>query len=254
MKRILIALLLLAGIAGGVCMALRNNSGQAVADTITAGLGGLINCPDGEATFAKPVIYLYPKQKTDVQVKLNVTGTLTCTYPAYRDGWTVTAQPDGTLVDMHDGKEYSYLFWEAKQNTAYDLSEGFVVKGSDTAKFLQKTLSEMGLTPREYNEFIVYWLPKMQEHPYNYITFQQKAYTDAARLEITPKPDSVLRIFMAYQPLEQPPKDVTELFAESRRTDQILFIFLVLRIKKYRKCIGCQALKNRSFPKASVSN
>lgn len=35
------------------------------------------------------------------------------------------------------------------------------------------------------------------------IAFQTDAYTDHARLDITPQPDSILRVFMAYQPLEQ---------------------------------------------------
>lgn len=157
----------------------------------------------------KPVICLYPEETTDVQVQLNLHGDLTCTYPSYENGWQVTAQPDGTLTNHADGREYSYLYWEGVTDTVWDMSEGFVVKGEDTAEFLQQTLAEIGLTPREYNEFIVYWLPKMQDNPYNLITFQQEAYTDAAQLDITPQPDSLLRVFMAYQPLSEP-VDVTE--------------------------------------------
>lgn len=159
--------------------------------------------PDYE-TWDKPVIYLYPEVPTDVSVKLDVNGKLTFTYPAYTDGWKVTAYPDGTLVDRATGKEYSYLFWESRMNIEFDLSEGFVVKGEDTAEFLQDTLSKMGLTPREYNEMIVYWLPKMQNNEYNLITFQQEAYTDNARLQIDPEPDSMLRVFMAFKALEEP--------------------------------------------------
>ena len=55
----------------------------------------------------------------------------------------------------------------------------------------------MGLTPREYNEFIVYWLPQMQNNPYNIISFQTDVYTDLALLKVDPQPDSVLRVFMA---------------------------------------------------------
>ena len=152
---------------------------------------------------AKPVIYLYPEEETEVNVQLEYDGELTCTYPAYDNGWLVTAQPEGTLV-AGDGKIYSYLFWEGKSDSDYDMSRGFVVKGTDTADFLQTTLSRMGLKPREYNEFIVYWLPKMQDNPYNLITFQTDAYTSSARLDITPEPDSILRVFMAYQALEDP--------------------------------------------------
>ena len=84
-----------------------------------------------------------------------------------------------------------------------------MVKGEDTAAFLQETLEKIGLTPRELNEFIVYWLPQMQDNPYNLITFQHEMYTETAVLEITPKPDSVLRVFMAFQPLEES-TEVTE--------------------------------------------
>ena len=62
----------------------------------------------------------------------------------------------------------------------------------------------MGLTPREYNEFIVYWLPQMEENAYNLISFQGDAYTDSAPLTVEPEPDTMLRVFMAYKPLEKP--------------------------------------------------
>lgn len=156
----------------------------------------------------KPVIYLYPTHTQDVTVQLHYRGTLAATYPAYDStisGWDVTASPDGTLINHADGKQYSYLFWEGNPaHVNYNLSTGFVVKGSDTAAFLQTTLAQMGLTPREYNEFIVYWYPKMKDNPYNLIHFAGKSYTDIAPLTITPAPDSLLRVFMVYKPLQGP--------------------------------------------------
>lgn len=153
---------------------------------------------------AKPVIYLYPEEETAVTVGLDYSGTLTCTYPAAQDGvWTVTASPDGTLRD-EEGQEYSYLFWEGACAASYDFSEGFCVSGADTAAFLEEALSSLGLNRREANEFIVYWLPQMEQNPYNLISFQAEAYTDHARLEISPRPDSVLRVFMAWKALDEP--------------------------------------------------
>ena len=157
-------------------------------------------------TAYKPVIYLYPEAETEVTVRLEYQGRLTCTYPAPDpDGaWHVTARPDGTLTDKQ-GREYSYLFWEgASDGAPPDFSRGFVVRGSDTAAFLREKLAYMGLTPREYNEFIVYWLPRMQDNPWNLIAFQGKNYTDSAPLTVTPRPDNVLRVFMAYRPLDAP--------------------------------------------------
>ena len=152
----------------------------------------------------KPVIYLYPEKVTDVTVQLDyITGDLTCTYPAYEGGWTVTAAPDGTLTDAK-GQTYNYLYWEGEGTEHYDLSEGFCVPGADTAAFLEDALARLGLTRKEANEFIVYWLPLMEDNAYNLIAFQQEAYTESAKLTVTPAPDSLLRVFMTWKPLAEP--------------------------------------------------
>ncbi|HIV48032.1 MAG TPA: hypothetical protein H9749_09530 [Candidatus Acutalibacter stercorigallinarum] len=44
----------------------------------------------------------------------------------------------------------------------------------------------------------------MEGNPYNLISFQQEAYTDHARLTVTPEPDTLLRVFMAWKPVEEP--------------------------------------------------
>ena len=121
----------------------------------------------------------------DVTVQLDYAGTLTCTYPAYDGGWHVSAAPDGTLTDA-SGQTYRYLYWEGRDDTEYDLSSGFCVPGDETAAFLEEALDALGLTRAEANEFIIYWLPKMQESPYNLIAFQTDAYTQSARLTVTP--------------------------------------------------------------------
>ena len=159
----------------------------------------------GLTTAAKPIIYLYPDTEMECSVKLTLNGQLTCTYPIHgANGWqNFTAYPDGTLI-FPDGKAYYALYWEGVQNTQWDFSKGWCVPGEDTAAFLDCALEQLGLNRREANEFIVYWLPLMQENPYNVISFQTTAYTDTAVLEITPAPDSVLRVFMAYYPVETP--------------------------------------------------
>ena len=76
------------------------------------------------------------------------------------------------------------------------------MKGEDTAAFLEDALDKLGLTRREANEFIVCWLPLMEQNPYNIISFQTDIYTDAAQLEVNPAPDSLIRVFMAWQSSE----------------------------------------------------
>ena len=145
----------------------------------------------------KPVIYLYPEEETDVSVRLDLDGTLDLSYPAYEDGWQVNAAPDGTLT-ASDGRVYPYLFWEGKLNTEYDFSTGFCVSGSDTEAFLRESLATLGLNQTETDDFIKFWLPFMKRNPYNVISFQTTAYTDAAKLDISPQPDSTIRVFMAW--------------------------------------------------------
>jgi hypothetical protein len=158
---------------------------------------------------AKPVIYLYPTHTQQVTVTLNFAGTVTTVYPAYNQnkGWKVIAQPNGDLTDIVTRLPYSYLFWEGSKiniTSAPTPTQGFVVKGNETSHFLREKLSYLGLTPKEYNEMIVYWLPRMQHNNYNLIYFAGRDYTDKAKLTIKPKPDSILRVFMIFKPLNSP--------------------------------------------------
>lgn len=165
----------------------------------------------------KPVIYLYPEQETQVSVRLALDGRLTCTYPAYQEGWTVTASPDGTLTDAN-GQTYNYLYWEGETYARWDLSRGFCVKGADTAAFLEQALARLGLTRREANEFIVFWLPMMEQNPYNVISFQTDAYTQSAELQIDPAPDTLLRVFMVWRPSQDFVKLPAQELTAPRRT------------------------------------
>ena len=40
--------------------------------------------------------------------------------------------------------------------------------------------------------------------PYNLISFQTDNYENAAKLEVTPTPDSLLRVYMVAKPLDAP--------------------------------------------------
>lgn len=171
---------------------------RAEADLLSVEISNFI--PDPNVCY-KPVIYLYPEEEIQTSVELLLDGRLTCTYPAYNSGWQVTAAPDGTLTDA-EGQTYNYLYWEGQTNAQWDMSKGFCIKGEDTAEFLENALAQLGLNRKEANEFIVYWLPLMQDNAYNVIAFQGDAYTDAAQLRVTPAPDTVIRVFMTWRASE----------------------------------------------------
>lgn len=158
-------------------------------------------------TAAKPIIYIYPEEQTEVTVELGKKDNLTCTYPIYEDKWNVIAEPDGTLKDKETGRTYYALYWEGVNSKKYNekLEEGFIVKGEDTAKFLEEKLAILGLNEREEEEFIIYWLPQMQSNRYNYIRFQtMKEINENMPLNITPKPDTLIRIVMEWKGLNKP--------------------------------------------------
>ncbi|MDD5060632.1 MAG: hypothetical protein PHY35_05885 [Candidatus Omnitrophica bacterium] len=163
---------------------------------------------DQSSYIFKPVIYLYPKQEQKTMIKLDYKGKVDISYPKYdnlKKGWEVKAYPDGRIVNLADNKEYSYLFWEgiAEEQVKYEFSKGSVVKAEELESFFQESLSKMGLLPKEYNEFIVYWVPKLQKNENTLIYFAGQEYEESAKLEITPKPDSILRVFMVAKPVNQ---------------------------------------------------
>ena len=151
-----------------------------------------------------PMIYLYPELEQRVSVSLEYNGQFTHVYPSFSANttWQVTAKTDGTI--RCNNREYYALFWEGVKDKTYKMDEGFCVKGSDTEKFLEEKLETLGLNHREINEFIVYWLPQMEENPYNIITFQDRAYTNDAKLTVVPKEDTMIRDFMTWSPSVKP--------------------------------------------------
>ena len=153
----------------------------------------------------KPIIYLYPEKTQEIAVQLDYDGEFTYTYPKYNNGWKVTAKPDGTLFDA-ENKEYYALYWEGKPNNGFKIDQGFVVPGEQTIDFLENTLSKLGLNRKEANEFIIYWLPKMENNPYNLIHFSTTQYEEMARLNITPTPETLIRVMMVFKPLDDPIK------------------------------------------------
>lgn len=168
---------------------------------------------------AKPIIYLYPEEDMLVDVKLDFEGRITHTYPKYNKGWSVFAKTDGTLFD-ETGKEYYSLYWEGQEKNDFTISEGFVVEGSKTITFLEKALEALNLNRREANEFIIYWLPMMENNPYNLIHFSTTEYEEMAQLHISPKPETFIRVMMVFQPLDEkidfPLQDISTMRVERK--------------------------------------
>lgn len=147
--------------------------------------------------YAKPVLYLSPETETEIHVSFAHPERLTVVYPDYPEtGWSVTASPAGTLYDA-SGRSYYALYWEESGVIPVDWERGFCVSRENLTEFLETTLADIGLSEREANEFIIYWLPVLQKNEYNLIWFELTESRQAMNgLYITPAPDSLLRIAM----------------------------------------------------------
>lgn len=148
----------------------------------------------------KPVIYLYPEQPTTVSV--NVDAAIRISDPLYENGWTVRALPNGTLY--HKGKMYNSLFWEGFGKDYPRITRGAVVAQSELEQTLHKNLKELGLNKKESADFLEFWLPRMPKDPFVRLSWLTTREMDAlAPLSVTPKPDTVIRIFLDFEGLAE---------------------------------------------------
>lgn len=151
----------------------------------------------------KPLIYLYPENDINVTVKLGNPHLLTTTYPKYENAWNVLAKPNGDLIDQ-TGRTYYGLYWEGINNINKNFENGFVVSKEETINFLEEKLKILGMNEKEANEFIIFWLPQLGENKYNLIRFESiDKINEQMPLEISPKPDTIIRVFMKYKPLKK---------------------------------------------------
>ena len=159
----------------------------------------------GPTKVKKPVLYLYPEEITDVEIKLTLKNSkFTCIYPKFNKSentWKVKAFPNGE-ISISD-KKYPYLFWEADSYDAQDLSKGFVVKAENAQEFLEEKLKMFGLNDKEACDFITFWLPVLIKNKLSLCSFQTQKFFDSIVYDITPKPKTVLRVFLSIKKLNE---------------------------------------------------
>ena len=153
---------------------------------------------------AKPIIYLYPESPTDLNVQVIPNGHLTFTYPKYpTNGWDVKAYPDGMIV--HKGLKYEYLWWESVSNGFVKPVNGWVVEKTKAEEKIVSVLETYGLNQKEIADFVEFWIPQItkEESRYVYLTFLfGKQVDQIAEVKVSQTPDTLLRVFMVYEPLD----------------------------------------------------
>lgn len=177
----------------------------------------------------KPVIYIYSdKDNTPVDVSVELTDeVIGSVYPQNDNklgdksaSWSVIANKDGTLKDTESGRELYSLYWESNRpvDKTYDIKTGYCIPGSDTEEFLYHMLKIQGLTDKEAEEFIIYWLPEMQNNKYNIISFDTTDYTKGAKLNISEDVDTLIRVNMTFKASDEPVELEPETYEPVERT------------------------------------
>lgn len=171
-----------------------------------------VPCCDPEFTHgdgvcdAKPVIYLYPKIKMTIGVKVDIPGKIIESIPRYPvNGWqNIIASPDGTFV--YENKTYKELFYETFQNNPKPPLTGIVVESGQIGSTLKDITTRLGLVKNEQNEFLSFWIPKLEKlnKPYVLISVfigSEKNVVD--HVEINPTPDTFINFIMYYKGLDK---------------------------------------------------
>jgi hypothetical protein len=151
----------------------------------------------------KPVIYLYPENPMDISVQVNLKESKFSTvYPKFNkeNTWNVHAKPNGDITILD--KTYPYLFWEAESYISQNMNKGFIVKSEDAENFLEEKLKILGLNDKESTDFITYWLPLLLRNKLSLCSFQTQEFFNNFELNVTPKPDSVIRVFLSIKKLD----------------------------------------------------
>jgi len=163
--------------------------------------------PRNEILLEKPVIYLYPKEKTDVELSINFEGKILTTFPKLEKSWKVTAYENGQIFDKKTNRYYTSLFWDGEITfpaSHYQYKTGFVVEKEKLTSFLIEKLELMGLNTAETNDFIQYWLPILEKNKYTFIHFLvNDAYDVFSTNNVNPKPDTSIRIMMEFFEVEE---------------------------------------------------
>lgn len=147
-----------------------------------------------EAQMEKPNIYLYPETtvELDVSIDFPLGGFVTTSIPEYGSGWHVTVEPDGTI----DG-EYGHLFYESQNPDVFQYKNGWTVTNSALEKFFRENLVLYGFEGKEIEDFIEWWIPRLDGGCYDIYPQTASEIDLVAKLEISIIPDSLQRLSYA---------------------------------------------------------
>ena len=161
----------------------------------------------------KPAIYLYPTADSTVTVSIDPNGKITKTIPDYNGKWIVSVTKNGKI-----DKKYDYLFYETDLNESFTPTEGWIVGYNDLSLFFDKFLPVLGLNKKEAAQFKEYWLRELKRANYYLISPVSKEFIENnLKLDVTPTPETVIRVILYFEPLDNPINIKTPVLVQPKR-------------------------------------
>ena len=155
-------------------------------------------------TGAKPIIYFYPEEEMDLNVRYVNEENLITTYPKYNNGWDIHLNKDGTFVTNNNDREYYALYFDERSNYVTSFDEGFYVTKDNAISFLEEKMDYIGYTNREVNEFIMYWLPILENNGQSLVYFEQtEQRNEECPLEFSTNPDTLIRTMIHIKKVDE---------------------------------------------------
>jgi hypothetical protein len=148
---------------------------------------------DDDGIVYKPNIYIYPGEQIDLSIKLNfpVGGKIVTSIPEYGTGWNVTVDTSGLINNT-----YSFLFYESKQPDVWQRNYGWIIQADKLESFFRQNMTDYGFNGREIDDFIEYWIPRLNDYSLYSIYPQTKnIIDDAIELNFSNQPENILRLF-----------------------------------------------------------
>ena len=152
----------------------------------------------------KPIIYFYPEEEMDLEVTYVQEERLLTTYPKYEDGWNIHLKEDGTFTVPGSDREYYALFFDEKPNYVCDFDEGFYVTKENATTFLEEKMDFIGYTNREVDEFIMFWLPVLENNEKSLVYFEQtEERNEECPLLFSVEPETIIRTIIHIKKVDE---------------------------------------------------
>ncbi len=152
----------------------------------------------------KPNIYIYPESTIQLTIKLDFPkgGMIIKSIPKYGDGWNISVDSNGKIDNL-----YSYLFYESKQPDVWQKEKGWIIKQEGLKEFFIKNMTEYGFKGQEIQDFIKYWIPRLNDFDFYAIYPQElEVIKDVVKLSFSKDPANLLRIYYVIEGFNNFPK------------------------------------------------